>query len=333
MKSIKILALATFLTMLIHSAIAQVKINGFLQYMYRADLKENKVEGNFTPGTMNLKFSGSLDKNVRWEVQFGLKETSFNKFLKDYYIEIVDLFPNIKGLKFRFGQFKYLWSVERNESSSDRKTILRSQVVSALVADRDRGIEISYSGIESLHLAIGLWNGEVVFRNHGTIFETIDYTRNLDDSDARKDIAGFIGYELKFNDENFVALNGSFLFGSNGRMNIRDKKRYGLGVDAFFVNKNLHFRSELVSGNDDEIKKFGYYLQVSYRFFDYFEPVFKYEIWDNDLNATGESNWFTFGIYSKILKNVVFRVNYVKKDEKPIEIRNDELMFMIQTTF
>ncbi|MEN3039612.1 MAG: hypothetical protein ABDI07_10785, partial [Candidatus Kryptonium sp.] len=91
MKSIKIFILAIFITVLIHSAFAQVKLNGFLQYMYRADLKENRIEGNFTPGTMNLKFSGSLDKNVKWEVQFGIKETSFNEFLKDYYIEIADL--------------------------------------------------------------------------------------------------------------------------------------------------------------------------------------------------------------------------------------------------
>ncbi|CUS91837.1 hypothetical protein JGI13_02024, partial [Candidatus Kryptonium thompsonii] len=151
-----------------HFIFSQVKTSGYLQYMYQAVFEENKTKETFTPGVINLKFSGALSENVKWEVQFGVKEMSFNKFLKDYCIELIDPIPGVKGLEVKFGQFKYYWSIERKEGSSERKTIYRSQVVSALVADRDRGLEISYTGLKNLRLALGLWNGEVVYKANRT---------------------------------------------------------------------------------------------------------------------------------------------------------------------
>lgn len=312
---------------------SQVKTSGYLQYMYRVEFEENKTKETFVPGTINLKFSGALSKNVKWEVQFGVKEMSFNKFLKDYYIEIIDPVPSVRGLEVKFGQFKYCWSIERKESSSDRKTIHRSQVVSALVADRDRGLEISYTGLKNLRLALGFWNGEVVYKDSGTIYETIDYTRNLDDSGAKKDITGFASYEFEIDKDNVLNLCAGFLTGSNDRMNIKDKKRYTLGLDASLINKNLHLRGEFIGGNDDDVKKRGYYLQLSYKFFDYLEPVVKYELWDNNTQVDGKSNWLTLGLYSKVLEHVVFRLNYVIKTEKPKDEKNDEFMSMIQVKF
>lgn len=333
MKHLKLacFALLALLT-LSNFVFSQAKISGYLQYMYRTELEENRTKETFVPGTINLKFSGALSENVKWEVQFGVKEMNFYKFLKDYYIELIEPIP-IKGLELKFGQFKYYWSIERKESSADRKTIHRSQVVSALVADRDRGLEISYTGLKNLRLALGFWNGEVVYKNQGTIYETIDCTRNLDDSGAKKDITGFASYKFEIDKNNTLSLNASFLAGSNDRARVNDKKRYGLGLDAFLVNKNLHLRGEFIGGNDDDVKKLGYYLQLSYRFFDYFEPVVKYDVWDNNTNVEGKSEWLTLGLYSKVLKHVVFRLNYVLKTEKPIDVKNDELMFMVQVKF
>jgi len=34
-----------------------------------------------------------------------------------------------------------------------------------------------------------------------------------------------------------------------------------------------------------------------------------------------------------VLNYVVFRLNYVLKTEKPINVKNDELMFMVQVKF
>lgn len=334
MKHIKSSLFVLFaLLTLSHFIFSQVKTSGYLQYMYHAVFEENKTKETFTPGVINLKFSGALSENVKWEVQFGVKEMSFNKFLKDYCIELIDPIPGVKGLEVKFGQFKYYWSIERKEGSSERKTIYRSQVVSALVADRDRGLEISYTGLKNLRLALGLWNGEVVYKNLGTIYETIDYTRNLDDSGAKKDITGFASYNFEIDKNNALSLNAGFLAGSNDRLNVRDKKRYTLGLDAFLVNKNLHLRSEFIGGRDDNVKKQGYYLQLSYKFFDYLEPVVKYELWDNNTNVEGKSEWLTLGLYSKVLNYVVFRLNYVLKTEKPINVKNDELMFMVQVKF
>lgn len=312
---------------------SQTKISGYLQYMYRVEFEEDKITETFTPGTINLKVGGSLSRHVKWAIQFGVKELSFNKFLKDCNIELVDPFPGVKGFEIRLGQFKYHWSIERKEASSERKTIYRSQVVSALVADRDRGLEISYAGVKNFYFALGLWNGEVVYKNPGTIYETIDYTRNMDDSDAKKDITGYVSYDFKGNSGNLVTLSGALLIGSNGRMNVRDKERYGFGLNALLVNSNLHLRGEFIFGNDGDIRKRGYYMQLSYKFFDYFEPVIKYESWDNDINVRGESKWLTVGVYSKVMEQVVFRFNYVKKVEKPIDVNNDELMFMAQVSF
>lgn len=325
-------ALSLWLTF-IEFGLSQTKIDGFLQYMYRVEFEESETIETFTPGTINLKFGGSLNKHVRWMIQFGVKEMSFNKFLKDYVVEFIEPIPGLKGLEIKLGQFKYYWSIERIESSSERKTIYRSQVVSALVADRDRGLEVSYTGIKGFRFALGFWNGEVVYKNPGTIYETIDYTRNIDDSDAKKDVTGYVSHDFKFNGDNLVSLNGAFLVGSNGKINVREKERYGFGFNAFLVNSNLHLRGEFIFGSDDDVKKRGYYMQLSYRFFDYFEPTIKYEFWDNNVNVKGESRWLTVGIYSKVMEQVIFRVNYVKKVETPISVKNDELMFMTQVSF
>ncbi len=313
-------------------SISQTKINGFFQYSYLVEFKNARKE-TFIPGTINLRFSGSLSKQIKWEVQLGLKEIDFNRFLKDYFIEVVDPIPGVKGLEVKAGQFKYYWSIERKESSSDRRTVYRSQVVSALVADRDRGVEISYTGVKNFHFALGLWNGEVVYKNAGTIFETIDYTRNMDDSDTKKDLTAFASYDFKVSNGNELTINAGYLNGSNGRMGIAKKIRYGFGFDGHFVNKNLHFRGEFIGGKDDNIKKLGYYLQLSYKIFDYLEPVLKYDLWDSNTDLTGESVWLTFGVYSKVVEYLVFRFNYVRKIERLVDIKNDELVFMIQVKF
>jgi phosphate-selective porin OprO and OprP len=316
--------------LLVSTLFSQTKISGYLQYQYRVEFKDQRTE-TFTPGTINLKFSGSLSPKVKWEIQFGVKEMSFNKFLKDYYIELVNPFNGISGLDLKFGQFKYYWSIERKESSSDRKTIHRSQVVFGLVADRDRGLEITYSGVKNLKLAIGFWNGDVVYKDLGKVSETIDYTRNMDDSDAKKDITGFVSYNYNINDGNSFLVQAAYLYGSNGRYAIGKKTRYGFGVDGYFINKNLQLRGEFIGGSDDNVKKEGYYVQASYRIFDFLEPVLKYEWWDSDKDKVGKSNWLTLGLYSKVLDNVVLRLNYVIKKEKDLnEEKNDELLFMIQ---
>jgi hypothetical protein len=326
--------MCNLLALLIASAISisQTKINGFFQYSYLVEFKNVRKE-TFIPGTINLRFSNSLAKQIRLELQVGLKEMDFNKFLKDYFIEIFDPILGLKGLEIKAGQFKYYWSIERKESSSDRRTVYRSQVVSALVADRDRGVEVSYTGLKNFRFALGVWNGEVVYKNAGTVFETIDYTRNMDDSDTKKDLTAFASYDLKISSGNELTINAGYLNGSNGRMGIAKKIRYGFGFDGHLVNKNLHFRGEFIGGEDDNIKKLGYYLQLSYKIFDYFEPVLKYDLWDSNINLAGESKWLTFGVYSKVMEYLVFRFNYVRKIEETVDIKNDEVVFMIQVKF
>ncbi|CUU04758.1 Phosphate-selective porin O and P [Candidatus Thermokryptus mobilis] len=317
----------------ISTSLAQIKVNGYLQYQYRVELKVQNTE-TFTPGTINLKFYGNLNPKVKWEIQLGLKEMNFYKFLKDYYIELVDPLNKISGLELKFGQFKYHWSIERKESSSDRKTIYRSQVVSALVADRDRGLEVIYSGVKNLKLALGFWNGNVVYKDKGKITETIDYTRNMDDSDVKKDITVFASYNYSIKKDDGLIVQVAYLYGSNGKYDISNKTRYAVGFDGYFLNRNLQLRGEFIGGKDDDVKKEGYYVQASYRIFDYLEPVLKYEWWDNDKNTPGKSNWITLGLYSKVLDHVAFRLNYITKIEKDVtEEKNDELSFMIQVKF
>jgi hypothetical protein len=153
----------------------------------------------------------------------------------------------------------------------------------------------------------------------------------MDDSDAKKDITGFVSYNYNINDVNSFLVQAAYLYGSNGRYAIGKKTRYGFGVDGYFINKNLQLRGEFIGGSDDNVKKEGYYVQASYRIFDFLEPVLKYEWWDSDKDKVGKSNWLTLGLYSKVLDNVVLRLNYVIKKEKDLnEEKNDELLFMIQ---
>ncbi len=332
MKNLNLFTLALLLVFVqFQLSVSQVKVDGYIQTHSIMEFKD-KFYSTFRPGTINLKFSGKLNDNLNWVLQFGVKERDFNKFLKDYYIEVLNPF-NLKGLSLRVGQFKYHWSIERRESSSDRKTIYRSQVVSALVADRDVGVEVGYN-TSNLVFALGIWNGEVVYKNYKSIYETIDYTRNIEDSDARKDITGFIGLrDLKFGDSGILNFNFSFLFGSNGRYSISRKDRLGFGAD--FKDEKLSFRNEIILGRDDSIKKAGFYSQMSYKFSEQFEPILKYDFWDSDIDGYGYVHWFTVGIFSKITNSIVFRLNYIFKVENPdaMKRKNDELSLMLQVKF
>ncbi len=332
MKSLKLFIVAVLFAFIQSQlSISQVKVSGFVQTQYAMEFGD-KFYSTFKPGSINLKFGGKLSENVNWVLQFGVKEKDFNKFLKDYYIEVLNPF-NLKGLGLKFGQFKYNWSIERSESSSDRKTIYRSQVVSALVADRDVGVEVSY-GVNNFVFALGIWNGEVVYRNRGSISETIDYTRNVEDSDARKDITGFFGLrDFKPNDSGRLDLNFSFLFGSNGRYLISRKDRFGFGAD--FTYKRLSFRSEFIWGRDDEIRKAGTYSQFGYKFSDIFELILKYDFWDSDVSKAWYNQWLTVGVFSRFSNALVFRLNYIFKIENPdaFKKKNDELSFMLQVKF
>ena len=66
---LKALLLSLVSLLLVSTLFSQTKISGYLQYQYRVEFKDQRTE-TFTPGTINLKFSGSLSGCVvnPWEI-------------------------------------------------------------------------------------------------------------------------------------------------------------------------------------------------------------------------------------------------------------------------
>ena len=303
------------------SAIPELALNGYIQIRYRND----DTDKTFDCRRARLALKGKLSTLMSFKLQTELSGSS-QKLL-----DAELLFTVHPAIRFSAGQFKIPLSYENCLSSSELKTINRSQVVEALTArgrdvsgnqnGRDIGIRlagemIQFSDFKLIEYAFGLFNGSGI---------------NTADRNTQKDMAGRIVFHPWKN----VGIGGSFYSGrftpSDAKNEIKDRDRLGVELAADMTLFSVY--SEYMRGKDDPIGKDGWFIMACIPLIQYkIEAVFRYDQFDPDTGISGNSrSVYTAGINIQLDKKSRIQVNYERLKES--EKSGDGLTIQLQAGF
>ena len=304
------------------SASPEPALNGYIQVRYR----DNSTDKTFDCRRARLALKGKLGTLMRFKLQTELSGPS-QKLL-----DAELMFPILQSVRFTAGQFKIPLSHENCLSSSELKTINRSQVVEALTArgkdvsgnqnGRDIGIKltgemIQFSDFRLIEYAIGLINGSGI---------------NTADRNTQKDMAGRIILHPSKN----TGIGGSFYSGrftpADARDRITDRDRQGVELTADISLLSVY--SEYIRGKDASIKKEGWYIMTCIPLIQgKTEAVLRYDTFDPDIDISGNAqSFYTLGINFPMDKKSRLQVNYeiqTQESDKP----GNGLYIQLQTGF
>lgn len=226
---------------------------------------------------------------------------------------------------FRVGQFKIPFSRENLESSPNLDTINRSQVTEKLVPGRDTGsqgrdIGVQVGGIldsregkKLFEYAVGVFNGAGI---------------NVSEDNDRKDLDVRV---LVFPVQG-LSIGVAHYTGKTGTSGDIDKVR--TGAEAVYSINSLSLKGEYISGRDGSTDKYGWYMQMGYRFVSALEAVAKYDSFDPDKDKSGDrTDVVTLGLNWFINKSAKIQANYEWKTEEGSEIDNNVFLTQFQTQF
>lgn len=301
-----------------------IKVSGYTQVRYRQDKSINDT-ADIRRARIDIK--GDVTEKFDYRLQADFAGSS---------AKVLDASIGYKlnpYLKLTAGQFKIPFSQENLTSSPKLETINRSQAVEALAA---RGSDVigNHNGRD-----IGLQaSGNLLQRNNYNLF---DYAFgifngagiNTSDTNEQKDFIGrLVFYPLKE-----LSVGGSYYAGratltsSPARKDDRDR----IGAEFAYVKEPISLKGEYIKGNDRNVEKNGWYLQVGYFIIPRkFQGVFKFDAFDPntevDLNST---NIYTLGGNWYFNKWAFLQVNYELKDETGKEIGNNALTGQLTLQF
>jgi phosphate-selective porin OprO/OprP len=303
------------------TAASSLLLNGYTQIRYRSD----KTNETFDCRRARLSLKGKLNTHMNFKLQTELSGSS-QKLL-----DAELMFTIYPSIRFSAGQFKIPLSHENNLSSSDLKTINRSQVIEALTArskdvsgnqnGRDIGIKctgemIQFNDFKLIEYTIGLFNGSGI---------------NTADQNTQKDVAGRIIVHPGKN----IGLGGSLYSGrftpSDVKSQITDRSRQGIELTADMTLFSVY--SEYMRGKDDETKREGWFVMSCIPMIQgKMEAVLRYDKFDPDTEVSGNSkSFYTFGINIPLDKKSKIQVNYEMQKES--EKSGNGLFVQLQAGF
>ncbi len=250
-----------------------------------------------------------------------------NVYLMDAFIT----YDKNEWAKVSVGSFKQPFGLEVNTPCHSLTTIDRAIVSDQLVApQRDMGIMLlGGSSKTKLRYSLALMNG----RGLGVV-----------DNNTKKDIIGRASYKVL----DFVSIGGSFRY---GYPNTVDRERTSYGAEIAINYSKFNVTGEYIYDEGDynraagggcgatplELgeKRAGAYMMVSYDINKKWQPVFKYETFDQDLDLKkiGYQEMMTLGVNYFFNDNTRLQVNYQNKIETATTIDNDALLMQLQVKF
>jgi len=354
MKTLKILSITIFILFTAPTVLAQgcedpgegdgINIFGYIQPQYQYQmLGEN---GAFTKNEDQSSFSF---KRARLGVIGNIPYDFTYYFMMEYSPErgigindAIITYNRFPFAKFSAGMFKAPFSAEQIQGCHKLYTIDRSTVVNQLAGPiRDTGIMLSGSldsiaGIKNKKLIsynLALFNGE---------------GRGVIDQDNRKSFVA----RLAVSPVKHFSIGGNYKFGKtpNTDTTLDDDTSSRFGIDLKVDYKNFIVLGEYISASDvgsyttgggcsgepiethqGSLDRNGYFVTALYKTPWNFEPVFKYETFDADVDVDGDIvNTMTFGVNYFFNEWTRLQINYKYNYEETFaaEIPND--MFMIQ---
>ena len=290
-----------------------------------------------TPNENSFKFKrarfgvrGRINRSFSY---YALMETSAfisstgNPYLMDAFIT----FDKYEWTKFSMGSFKQPFGLEVNTPCHSLITIDRSIVSDQIVSpQRDLGLMmLGGSSKTKFRYSIALMNG----RGLGVL-----------DNNTKKDFIGRVSYKLF----DYLSVGGSFRYGYPNN-NTLDRTTYGAEIALNY--KNFNVQSEYIYDKGDYnrstgggcgstplelgAKRAGAYVLAFYNVNEKFQPVFKYEYFDQDLDIKkiGYQEMMTIGFNYFFQKNLRLQINYQNKIETSTTIKNDALLMQLQVKF
>jgi len=312
-----------------------VNVFGFLQTQYDYNFYD-EPESNFGFNRSRIGVMGVIPYDFSYYV---LLETS--PFKKDgpkaYLLDAFATYSRFSFAKVSVGSFKNPFGLELNTPCHALHTINRSKVVNELTApDRDMGIMLLGGSDTTLfRYAVSYMNGTGLL---------------VKDKDTYKDFIGRVIVQPT----SWLSLGGSFKTGKsvNDDLSLDDNTTLRYGAEMELDIANFLVQGEYIYGEDEgsytvgggcggdpevvigSVKRSGMYVMALYRTPWNLEPVFKYENYNSDLDATNNLEQVTtFGFNYFFNEWTRLQLNYEYAAEQAREVKNDRLMVQLQVRF
>ena len=305
--------------------------NGVINFYDLNSLQTDWIIENGTFKFKRARFGvrGRVNRSFSYYV---VLETS--AFIGDGHAYLLDAFVTYdknEWAKFSLGSFKQPFGREVTTACHSLTTIDRAIVADQLVApQRDMGLMMLGGTSESkFKYSVALMNGEGL---------------GVKDTNKKKDVIGRATYQVL----DFLNVGASFRY---GYPNNNDDSRTTYGFDALVKYNDFTLQGEYIYDEGDYnraagggcgatplelgAKRSGAYVMASYDINKQWQPVFKYEYFDQDLDLKkiGYQEMMTLGVNYFFNDNTRLQINYQNKIETATTIDNDALLMQIQVKF
>ncbi len=306
-----------------------VSVMGFIQTQY--ENKQKTDESTFTFNRARLGVVGNIPYDISYYMFVEYSPFKNNSpYLLDAFITYSRLNP---FMNISMGQFKSPFSMERNTGCSGLHTVNRSLVVEELAMDRDIGILMYGDYKKMLSYKFGIMNGA---------------GRGMKDDNKAKDYIG----RLVLSPISGLKVGGGFSLGKRvpSQVDAEDDERNRYSAELEYKWNNLLVQGEYIYGEDigsyttgggcggepvvvhqGTMKRSGYFFQTLYMTPWNIQPVFKYEVYDTDLDLDDNTqNVMTFGFNYFLNEWTRIQANYLYCAEPGNEIENDQILIQLQ---
>ncbi len=304
---------------------------GYLQPEYKHTFYSPSDESTFKFRRARIGVRGRVNKSFSY--YFMIEASDFiagdkNVFLMDAFVT----YDKYLWAKASIGSFKQPFSRELQTGCHSLTTIDRSIVVDQLVApQRDYGLMLLGGNNQTqVKYMVALMNG---------------YKLGESDNNNRKDVVSRLTYAPL----DWMSLGASFRYG----FPIDTEYRKTYGVDVELTKWNFTLSSEYIHDQGDYNlgagggcgseplalgeKRAGAYVMLAHdiKGMGQWEPVFKWEYFDQDTTQSGENyqEMMTFGLNYFANKKTRFQLNYQYKTEEGLSVDNDALIVQVQIRF
>jgi len=313
-----------------------VKIFGYIQPEYEYFFTDGDQANSIRFKRARIGVRGKVMNNFSY--YFMLETSPFIGGTSDAYL--MDAFITYDAdnwARISFGTYKQPFSLDVATPCNALPTIERSIVADQLVApQRDFGIAI-FGGnkYNKLNYAVAVMNGRGL---------------GVKDDNTKKDFIGRATYRIT----DFLTVGGSFRYGypiPNKNSGIgSDRTSWGteflLELEKFalqgeyIMDRGAYFAGAAGGCGSTPValanERDGAYVLATYNVNEKFQPVFKYEYFDPDINLKdniGYQERMTLGVNYFFNNKVRFQLNYLANIETVVNVDNDQLIAQMQIKF
>lgn len=318
---------------------SNIKLFGYLQPQFDYNFTDGDQANTFKFRRARLGVRGNIYEDFSY--YFMLEASPFIGNQQDVYL--MDVFITYHAdnwARISLGSYKQPFSLDLATPCFALTTIERAIVVDQLVTpQRDFGIGV-FGGNQynKLNYAVAIMNGS-----------GIGGFRPLDNN-TKKDIVGRATYKLT----DFLTVGGSFRYGFPLlNDNESDRTTYGgeflvelekLKVQGEYIHDTGAYNSAAGGGcggiepvSLSGLTSDGAYIMAAYSVNEKFQPVFKWEYFDQDVDVTDVPGLYqermTFGFNYFFNKMYRLQINYFANIETVTSVDNDQIAAQVQVKF